>query len=200
MRDPLVFVWLIRPLQGICWLYTCHGQSCRLLSHVSLAEIRSLVHLAAQIAKSLTLGQHDEDFNLQLGEALMVGNLCARLSEACFTRGAAKAYCVMRDDLQSLAERSMAPTLNICRQWVVEVAQHALSSGNIDMYVESLRLWKNDIEADDDGSVVFDRETPIFALVAPTHDEEDLAKDNKDSEYKGETLAEQIQADKDFQQ
>jgi hypothetical protein len=143
--------------------------------------------------RTLRTGQPDDEFRLKLEEAVLRGEVCQRLAEACGKRGTTKGYTAIRDDLRTLSEQHVQPTVNVCRQWAVESAHYALASSNQDLFFDICRLWPAPGESKE---TLFDQELPVFACVAPTTEEEEAA--NEEPPEKPETLAELMVWEKDF--
>jgi hypothetical protein len=97
---------------------------------------------SAKLAKSLRSGVHDSDHNLKLEEGIQKGDAATRLAEACSKRPVVKNYLQMKSDLETLCEASIFPTINVARQFVIETANHALSSGNTKVFCQTLRCWQ----------------------------------------------------------
>jgi hypothetical protein len=151
---------------------------------------------ATKIAKSLMKGNHDGDMVLKLEDKKSRADTCARLAERCGKRGSAKGYQSMSEDLDDLSAKRMRPTLNIIRQWVVECCQQALSSRNKELFIACLRLATTSEEADaEKDDFPFDKDTPCFAHVVPTTEDEDAA--NAPAPPKPELAAELLTWEKD---
>ncbi len=111
---------------------------------------------------------------LALEDAQKKGALCSRMADFCGKRGSAKTYTLLADDLAELTSSNLLPTVNICRQWVVEYCQHSLSSGNHESLLRSMRLWLTSDELSAEGDVQFDHDHPVMAHVAPSQEDVDM--------------------------
>ena len=135
--------------------------------------------LRAKLSKSLTSGIHDDEFSTKLEIAIETGEAAQALSSVCGSRASAKNYALMRSQFEKIEKESAYPTLNVSRQWTMESAQFALAAGNPARFVDILRLWSHEDEADLDspGFEQWERENALVWKIVPTLDDEESAEE-----------------------
>jgi len=176
-------VWFVPYLYIYMYVYVYAISLVRRMSSHCVSCIRN----ATKIRKSITEGKHDQGFMAKLEQTLKEGEIAVALNEILTTRICTTTYTTMKAKIEEMQEEGISPTENICRFWAILNAEFHLSRGNLQHFVDSLRLWVIDGETFPEAGQrstdnEFDISMPLLWRVAPVKTDEEAAEEEEQEE------------------
>jgi len=124
----------------------------------------------------------DQRTRIAMESAYANGQSATNLSDLIQQVPSLSTHSSMKVDLEALVEKGIGPTINVCRNWVAQVAQQQMMQHSHDEWASSMHLYRpeHEVAVGEESYEEFDIVCPVMWKVVPSPEDEEAAQHNQE--------------------